>query len=277
MFLHHSSFPLLSGAIYLLSETEGKSSLSLGASVVLSVTTALVGAAISFLLAVNQSRSERESLIFQSRNADESNVAGLRQKYITPLRYWATLLQKRLGELEQKKSNDYRETSSWFQQLKNHADGTSRLPDFATWSSYEGVFAVTTLYWTSEFLQKSREISYGAPFSELAPKYNESLQKYLEAIRDAFIGRWGLWDSSQEILAELISNGNNSVWNYQDFCRALDSGDRFKIGPLLRPLDYYISVFGDAKENTKQIGSAFKDLIAFLDSQRTPEHRQPTN
>jgi hypothetical protein len=101
--------------------------------------------------------------------------------------------------------------------------------------------------------------------------YDKSLQEHLTSVRQAFIGQWGLWDSSQEIIAELISNAQGQAWNYQDFCIAIDSHDSFKIGPLLRPFDDYIQYFSLA--DSQRLQQSLNELITFLDSRRTPERR----
>ena len=78
--------------------------------------------------------------------------------------------------------------------------------------------------------------------------------------------------NASDLISGGDTNGKADVWNYQDFCKTLDSGDNFKIGPILRPLDYYIQFFtlGDSLN----IQSSLQALIDFLDSQRTPERRK---
>jgi hypothetical protein len=230
---------------------------------------AIAAACGSYLLARKKNREDRDQLLWQQQAAEDGQFAGLRQRYITPLRFWASLLTTRMKELEGKKRSDYSETSKWFQEVKDHADGSNRIYNFPFWCCYQGIFAITTLYWTGEFLQASREIRYQSPFNELDSLYNDTLQEHLNAVREAFVGNWGIWDSSQEVVGELLANGADNVWNYQDFCKALDSRDNFKIGPLLRPLDYYIQFF--TLEDSQRIQSSLNELIRFLDSQRTPE------
>jgi hypothetical protein len=245
---------------------------NLGSSLLIACVPAIAAACGSYFLARKKNQQDREQFLWQQQNVEDGQIATLRQQYITPLRFWAALLRSRMKELEAKKRGDYAETRKWFQQVKDHADGSNRIFDFPFWCCYEGVFAITTLYWTSQFLQASRELRYRSPFVELHPAYNNTLQTRLNDVREAFINGWGIWDSSQEVVAELVSNGKADVWNYQDFCKTLDSGDNFKIGPILRPLDYYIQFFtlGDSLN----IQSSLQALIDFLDSQRTPERRK---
>ena len=245
---------------------------SLGVSLLVASVPAIAAACGSYFLARRKNQEDRAQFLWQQQNVEDGQIATLRQQYITPLRFWAALLRSRMKELEEKKRNDYSETKKWFQQVKDHADGTTRISNFPFWSCYEGIFAITTLCWTSEFLQASRELRYRSPFVELDPGYNNTLQTRLNDVREAFLGNWGIWDPSQEVLAELVSNGKDDVWNYQDFCKALDSRDNFKIGPILRPLDYYIAFF--RLEDSQKIQSSLQALIEFLDSQRTPERRK---
>lgn len=233
------------------------------------VAAALVSGYFAYILFKKKSKEEFKQLVWTKRNTEVGQLASLRQRYITPLRYWALLLDVRMKELEEKHLNNYQETRKWFQEVKDHATGDGRIANFPFWSCYEGIFSITTVYWTAQFLQASREIRYLSPFNELDSKYDNILQGHLGAIRKAFMGEWGLWDSSQEIVAELVSNGTERTWNYQDFCKALDSRDNFIIGPLLRPLDYYIQYF--SLDDSRRIQASLQAFIQFIDSKTTPE------
>jgi hypothetical protein len=250
-------------------------SLSVGETIAVSLLAAIVPAVLagcaSYVVARNKNEADRNQLLMERQSNVEGRFATLRQQYIAPLRYWASLLSFRMSELEHKVTEDYSEARSWFQEAKNHADGTVRIGYFPDWCCYVGIFAVTTLYWTCQFLRASRELRYHSPFVEVDIGYDRSLQDHLTKVRQAFVGQWGLWDSSQEIVAELISNPQGQTWNYQDFCLALDSRDSFKIGPLLRPFDYFIQFF--SLEDSRRIQASLNELIKFLDSQRTPERR----
>jgi hypothetical protein len=244
---------------------------SIAVSLLAGVLPAVLAGFISYIVARNKNEADRNQLIFERQSADEGRFATLRQQYIAPLRFWASLLSFRMNELERKLASDYSETRQWFQEAKNHADGSVRIEYFPDWCCYVGIFAVTTMYWTCQFLKASRDLRYHSPFVEVDAGYDRSLQEHLTNVRQAFIGEWGLWDSSQEIIAELVSNPQGQAWNYQDFCIALDSRDRFKIGPLLRPFDYYIQYFSLA--NSQKLQQSLIELITFLDSRRTPERR----
>lgn len=239
-------------------ETVGISMLS---AIVPAVATAFGG----YFLARNHDRAEREQWFRQARSIDESQITTLRETYITPLRYWASLLTKRMSELETKhKSGQYGEMSEWLQQVKDHADGTRAVDNFPFWSCYVGIFAITTLYWTCEYLRASRDVRFGSPFNSIDREYDGQLQSHLAKVSEAL---GGIWDSVQEVVAEAASNRDHP-WNYQDLCRLIDSRDRFSVAPLLRSLDYYIH---DLDVNQcGVIHDALDGLISFVDSRPTP-------
>jgi hypothetical protein len=238
---------------------------TIGVSMLSAIVPAIATACGGYVLARNHDRTEREQWLRQARSVAESQITTLRETYITPLRYWASLLMKRMKELENKhNSGEYGQVGEWLQQVKNHADGTGSIDNFPFWSSYVGVFAITTLYWTCEYLRTAREVRFGSPFNSIDREYDTELQFHLVQVSEAF---GGIWDSAQEVIAEATSNRGHP-WNYQDLCRLIDSRDRFSVAPLLRPLDYYIHDFG-ARES-KTIHDALEGLVNFVDSRPTP-------
>jgi|HubBroStandDraft_6_1064221.scaffolds.fasta_scaffold2047788_1 hypothetical protein len=93
-----------------------------------------------------------------------------------------------MNELEHKLKGDYAETRQWFQDAKNHADGTVRIEYFPDWCCYVGIFAVTAMYWTCQFLQASRDLRYHSPFVEVDAGYDRNLQEHLTNVRQALVG-----------------------------------------------------------------------------------------
>ena len=152
-----------------LMPVQTSASFSLGETIVISMLSAIVPAVAtacgSYVLARNRDWIELQQWLRQARSLTEGQITTLRQTYITPLRYWASLLRKRIQELQAKeKSGTYAEVSSWFQKVKSHADGNERRNDFPFWSAYEGIFAITTLYWTVSYFLAARAVRYGSPF-----------------------------------------------------------------------------------------------------------------
>jgi hypothetical protein len=92
-----------------------------------------------------------------------------------------------MNELEHKLKGDYAETRQWFQDAKNHADGTVRIEYFPDWCCYVGIFAVTAMYWTCQFLQASRDLRYHSPFVEVDAGYDRNLQEQLTNVRQALV------------------------------------------------------------------------------------------
>jgi hypothetical protein len=234
---------------------------------------AALGAIASYALARVSFRQEIQrleiQLSLQQRVLDRGQVAGLRLEYINPLNYWAARLERRISEIEVKMTDaSYQEVQRWFQQLKDHADGTRTIEGFPSWCCYEGIFAATTLYFTCSYFQAARQISFRSPFSELDPKYSYGLGARLASVSDSFGGVEGIWDSAQEVVGERFTAAGGKA-EYEAMCRIIDSHDSFKYAPLLRPMDVYIHHLGGA--SAAAIRKALQDLQRFLASTPTPE------
>jgi hypothetical protein len=68
-----------------------------------------------------------------------------------------------------------REMRDWFQTIKDHAADDQTKPNFRKWCYYEGIFSITTVYYTCSYIQCARELRFQLPFSELDPGYSERL------------------------------------------------------------------------------------------------------
>lgn len=240
-------------------------------------TTLLIGilpAVLSGLIAFAAATWRLRGEIEQQRAGD---IATLRKRYVNPLRYWATRLSVRLSEIEAKFTDPDKEAEArlWFQQLKDHADGSSIRHDFRGWCYYEGIFAMTTLYYTCSYIQVAREVRFQLPFSELDPGYSKRLDDQLSRVSDALGGEDGLWDSSQEVLGEVFTMADRKL-SSDDLCRILDSHDPFKVGPFYRMLDVFIDEGRLTVPRIIEIRAQLDQLITFLTSERTPEWGRPT-
>jgi hypothetical protein len=230
---------------------------------------AVVSGVIAFAVTTWRLRGELE----QQR---AGSIATLRQRYVNPLRYWATRLSVRLGEIEAKFTNPAEhekkpgETRGWFKELKDHADGSQLRKDFRDWCYYEGIFAMTTIYYACSYIQVAREIRFQLPFSELDPEYSQRLDDHLARVTDALGGEKGIWDSSQEVLGEVFTLADRKLSN-DELCRVLDSHDPFKVSPFYRMLDAFIEPDMLNGPKIVKIRACLDELIDFLDSERTPE------
>lgn len=84
-----------------------------------SVVVAVVSGMIAFFTARSNFKRDLEKMQAQidaqRRVAEQERLADLRQRYLTPLRYYATTLNKRLMELDGKfRSDDARRVRDWF-------------------------------------------------------------------------------------------------------------------------------------------------------------------
>jgi hypothetical protein len=224
---------------------------------------AIVSGLVAFFVADRRFKTEL-------RQQRAGHIATLRQRYVSPLRYWATRLNVRLGECRDKIGDaaDNHEMREWFRTIKDHAAGDKRKPDFWKWCYYVGIFSITTVYYTCSYIECARELRFQLPFSEIDPDYSERLDQHLDRVSAALGGREGIWDSTQEVLGEVFSRGDGKL-NNEELCRILDSRDEFRVAPFLRLLDVYIDKLDAA--TVDRIRAELTGLVGFLSSERTPE------
>jgi len=246
----------------------------LGVNITLSLLTGIIPAVISgivtYVVARIKFQEEIQKIHTQFALQQAGQIANLRQRYINPLRFFASTLSKRLLEIEDKfKHSNYEEVRKWFKQLKDHSDNNCRKNDFPIWCCYEGIFAMTTLYYTSSYFQSAREIRFRLPFSELDPAYSQKLEGCLSKVSEAFA--WGddaIWGPTQDVIGERFTKGEGKI-EYQEMWRIMDSQDAFTYAPFFRPIDVFIKGF-DASA-THNIRVALDELVTFVNSRPTPE------
>ena len=121
-------------------------------------------------------RKISEQVRAQEEALERAEIAVLRQRYLTPLRYFAVALSERLAELAAKYGSDENDrVRHWFKTIKDQATRDARRDDFLTWCYYEGLFAATTLYYTCSYFLCANEIRSGQPFATSRPLYSEQL------------------------------------------------------------------------------------------------------
>ena len=239
--------------------------LSLGEQISLTLITGFVPAIIASCSANILARSNSEKAIAQLKYQfdlqHKGQLESFRQKYVSPLGYWAARLLGRLAELNQKMDTGrYDQVKGWFKILKDHTARDQRHADFALWTRYEGIFATTTLYYTCSYFQSVWSIDARSPLSEIDPRYANQLRERMRRVTDAFGGEFGLWDSSQIVIGELFSDGEGKT-QYAEMCRVLDAGDPFAIGAYLRPIDFFLDL---NKERIEKIMPALGELVKFV-------------
>src|ERR1700722_9223206 len=210
-----------------------------------SVLVALISGILAFYLArANFQRDLKKmqaQIDAQQRAEERERVAGLRQRHVTPLRYYASTLSRRLTELDAKiRSPEADRVRGWFKRLKDHVAADNRMNDFGFWPYYEGTFSVTTLYYTCLYFQCAREIRYSQPFLRDSPLYSEALNTHLANIGSLFAGEAGIWEPLQEVIGERFTVDQARL-SYEGMCRELDSEEDHRRGHYLRPLDFYWS------------------------------------
>lgn len=202
----------------------------------------------------------------QRKIQELDKLSDLRQRYLTPLRYYAEMLSKRFAELETKlSSQEAPRVREWFKTIKDHVAGDKRRPDYGFWCCYEGIFSVTTLYYTCSYFQCARELRRDAPFRSLRPSYSEELESCLATITKAFgwDGDRGIWDPLQEVIGERFTTPNGLKMTYGEMCSEHDRDELFRRAPFLRPLDFYWTLLD--VEKTHELKISLDRLTAFLD------------
>jgi hypothetical protein len=232
-------------------------------------------AAVSGLIAFYTSRANlngeiqkvREQVDAQRSAQELAEVAMLRQRYLAPLRYYATALSSRLAELEVKlRSAEAGRVRGWFKILKDQVARDRLRTDFAMWCYYEGLFAVTTIYYTCSYFQVANEIRSARPFAVSRAEYSRHLEELLDATADKFVwnnGEVGIWRPSQEVIGELFTRDDHKM-TYAQMCEEFVADEASRRAPFLRALDFYWSDLG--ADDTRGVRDALERLVRFLDT-----------
>lgn len=240
---------------------------------VVSLLLAMVSATIAYFSAQANFNRElerfREQIRVQKEVEYQEQFTTLKQKYLAPLRGYAQILALRfdaiITKLTLKEEAD--KMSGWFKLLKDHVTHDNRYPSFQIWSCYEGVFSISTLYYTGCYFQCARELMAHVPFREILPRFSLDLEIQLEKVGQAFVwdnGERGIWVPLQEVIGDAFTTAPATRMSYSDLCRDLDVGDAFHRAPYLRPIDFF---WWQLKpENAANIRDVLNALVHFLDS-----------
>jgi hypothetical protein len=239
---------------------------------VVSLLLAAVSGLIAYLTARANFGRELERIkaqIAAQREAEQQEkIVELKQQYLAPLRYYAQVLSHRFGELKVKfYSEENIRVRNWFKQIKDHVANDKRTDHYGVWCCYEGVFSVSTVYYTFCYFQCARELRAHAPFREIRPLYSEQLERQLWSVGQVFSwnnGENGIWDTLQEVIGEAFTM-EGARMSYAAMCREQDTGDAFRRAPYLRPLDFYWTQVTSDKAG--EIQNSLEGLVQFLDSQ----------
>jgi C-terminal binding-module, SLH-like, of glucodextranase/Glucodextranase, domain B len=235
----------------------------------ISLLVAALSAFIAIRVARNNARVELEKIQrqvdAQQAVLERAKIAELRQRYLTPLRYYAQALSSRLAELEAKfRSPENDMVRGWFKEVKDHVTRDKVRLDYEAWCYYEGIFSVSTLYYTCSYFYYARSIRFNRPFSESRPAYAERLETFIMRVTQAFgphLGDRGIWDTAQEAIGERFTK-NDSPMTYAEMCSEHQADEPFRRALFFRPLDFY--GWFDAGW-THQIKTPLDKLVEFLD------------
>ena len=205
----------------------------------------------------------------QEEARSRQQINDLRSRFLVPLRYFATVLSGRLAEVAYKLSSpqDEAELKRWFETIKNHVTADERIGEFDVWCYYEGIFSMTTLYYTFSYFHWANEIRLHRPFSGLRPEFGRDLEQMLTRVGESFV--WagdhetvGIWGPSQEIIGELFTRDGSQL-SYAGMCSEFSAVEGSRRAPYFRPVDFY---WRDLRaERCAPIRAALDQLVAFLD------------
>jgi len=239
---------------------------------VLSLLLAIVSALIAYFTARANFKREvqriREQISIQKEVERGEQITALKQKYLAPLRYYAQILARRFDELKNKfTSPEEQRVRNWFKEIKDHVAQDARRNDFALWCCYEGVFSVSTIYYTCCYFQCARALMAQVPFREIVPPFSVGLEKQLAKVAQAFVwdnGETGIWPPLQEVIGDAFTTAQGSRMSYAEMCRDQDGGDAFRRSPYIRALDFY---WWQVKpQNAADIAGILNELVQFLDT-----------
>ena len=235
----------------------------------------LVAAALSGGIAFRTARANargeldkiQQQIDAQQAVLEKAKIAELRQGYLTPLRYYAQALSQRLAELEMKfRSAENDGVRAWFKAVKDHVTRDSLRADYQAWCYYEGIFVVSTLYYTCSYFYCARSILFHRPFGESRAAHSEALEDLVAQVAAAFGGDGGagIWDTGQEAIGERFAK-NNSSMTYAEMCSEHEAEEPFRRAPFFRLLDFYWRELDAAK--AEEIRTSLNKLVKFLSSQ----------
>lgn len=199
---------------------------------------------IKIQLSADVQRIERQ-IEAQLRADVRTQAARLRERYVNALPFHTRLLKQQTMAVRDKLAHDpAHQMQGWFKDIKAygagslHGDDPHRAAWFSAWCHYEGIFALSTLYYTSVFFWYSQEIRALSPFSELDAAFGKRLEGHLQQVSDAF-AQGGLWAPVQNNMGVAVKKDE---WykSYPEFCRLfIDMVPTREDHVFLRALDFF--------------------------------------
>jgi hypothetical protein len=206
-----------------------------------------------------------------------TQAARLRERYVNALPFHTRLLKQQISAVRDKLDDhdQKHEMQRWFKEIKNHCEGQfhrddPRVASFSAWCHYEGIFSMSTLYYTSVFFLYSQQLRSLSPFRELDTPFGKKLECRLQKVGDAFARRGineeqgGLWDPVQDNMGAAVKKDD---WykSYPEFCRIfIEVGPTREDHVFFRALDFF-GALGDPPQALLDIDGAAA-IVAALDN-----------
>ena len=171
-------------------------------------------------------------------------------------------LYTRLNEIKDK-LEDNNEKDLMLKNFRHIDENTIVDKNFKKWCNSDGYFCMSTLYLTSVYFLGASRVRFELPFIQLSPNEDKKLLEHLSKIREAFGGRFGIWEIIQDSIGNYIKKENSSVMNYREFCQELSEPSKFIwFGNLI---GFYKDIEGKKRDELKESLLALEEQLQFLE------------
>ena len=198
----------------------------------------------------------------------ESEKSKIRIKYLNPLRINAQDLYERMSEISKQLENPEKINILEYNFGKIKENDINNKESFASWCNGDGYYYVSTLYITNVYFSSASKIRFELPFIQLSPDDDQALLTYLQKVRKAFGGEYGIWEIIQDSLGDYIKEQDGSIMNYKEFCQELI--DKNKYIWFLNLIDFYRDIKDKKNHEVEKVKTELSNLINFLEKVSTP-------
>jgi hypothetical protein len=222
----------------------------------------LTAAATALITANFRLREIKQQSEIQQEVEKEREKSKIRIQYLNPLYISSKDLSTRLNDINSKLEGN-NEKEIMLNNFRYFDENTIVNEHFGNWCNSDGYFCISTLYLTSVYFLHASRVRFELPFIQLSPNEDRKLLAHLSKVREAFGGRFGIWEIIQDSIGTYIKKDNNSVMNYREFCKEISDKSKFIwFGNLI---GFYKDVGGKKPHELKESISALKELLQFLE------------
>lgn len=204
-----------------------------------------------------RAQSEIQQEMEKKREEEKNRI-----QYLNPLRISAEDLKRRLEEIVDDMHDEQEKIriTNGFGYINESNIANRR--EFEKWCNIEGLFCMNTLYITSLYFSRANKLRSEFPIAQLNPAEDEELLRLLYQVREAFGGRYKIWETIQDSIGSYTRKPDGSLMNYREFCEEImDSNKHIWFRSLV---DFYESFHNKIDYEVREIVPALVQLIFFL-------------